>query len=189
MVREFDQTPEGEVRLGFNPSIDLGEGRDNTQEYAVKIAASLANRCLRDGRPFRMWPGPGGSAARPSWHELLEHLARLQPHPQPSIEDFLSHRAAPGAPVLVLSAADRESLDLLVRGRTLIGVRAVVLLEGFDTREDPGIAAALAKTGVPVVRCRKGHLTEALAAVGRSVSAAGQRTRGLSRPDRVGSHA
>ena len=55
MVKEFDRTPQGEVRLAFNPGFESGEGRDTTLEYAVKIAASVARRCFLDGRPFRMW--------------------------------------------------------------------------------------------------------------------------------------
>ena len=183
MVSEFDQTPQGEVRLGFNPAIDLGEGRDTTLEYAIKIAAGLADRCRRDGRPFRMWPRPAASEALPSWHETLEHLARLRPDPHPSIEEFLGHRTAPGVSVLVISAADKESVGLVARGRALGGAGAVVLLEGFDAAEDPGAAAALARTGVPVVRCERGRLHEGLDAMGRTISSTGSRR--VRRPDRV----
>ena len=42
MVKEFDRTPQGEVRLAFNPGFESGEGRDTTLEYAVKIAAGVA---------------------------------------------------------------------------------------------------------------------------------------------------
>ena len=42
--------------MAFNPEIDVGQGRDTTLEYAIKIAASVARRSFLDGRPFRMWP-------------------------------------------------------------------------------------------------------------------------------------
>ena len=76
MVKEFDEVPRGDVCLTFNPGWVHGESRDNTLEYSVKIAASLAHWCFQGGRPFRMWP-PGDEPKLSTWHAVLEYLARV----------------------------------------------------------------------------------------------------------------
>ncbi len=37
MVKEFDQTPRGELRMAFNPGIDLGQGRDTTTSVRLEV--------------------------------------------------------------------------------------------------------------------------------------------------------
>ena len=176
MVKEFDQTPQGEVRLAFNPGVDLGEGRENTLEYAIKIAASLARRSLLDGRPFRMFPaGPSGTTA--SWHGVLEHLARLKSGPDAAIEELLGHRSATGVSVIVVSAADGETLDKFRRENVLGRRMVAVILEGFGQREEPRAGESLSRQGVSVVSCKVGRLPDALAALGKAMSLRGAEAR------------
>ena len=52
MVKEFDGAPQSEVLLAFNPGIDIGDGRESTLEYSVKIAASVARWCFTTGQTF-----------------------------------------------------------------------------------------------------------------------------------------
>ena len=173
MVKEFDRTPQGEVRLAFNPGFELGEGRDTTLEYAVKIAASVARRCFLDGRPFRMWP-PGPEGSPTTWHGVLEHLAQLESDPDDSIPQLLSHRGLPGVSVMVVSAEDRDTLASLERQPFRAGHMVAVLQEGFGPREDEeatDAAEALGRMGMSVVPCRLGDLRNALGSVGRMMEA------------------
>lgn len=170
MVREYDRTPQGEVRMAFNPAIDLGRGRENTLEYAIKIAASVAYRCFRDGRPCRIWPSPKATTGLPAWHELLEYLARLEAAPSPAVGELLSQRAGPGAAVFVVSAADRGTISMLRNRRTPSRATTVVLLQGFAPGEDRDAAAQLSQAGAQVLVCEAGRLSESLAAIGRATS-------------------
>ena len=173
MVKEFDRTPQGEVRLAFNPGFESGNGRDTTLEYAVKIAAGVARRCFLDGRPFRMWPtGPEGGPT--TWHGVLEHLARLESRTDDSIPQLLSHRGLPGVSVMVVSAGDRNTLTSLQQQPFRAGHMVAVLLEGFGPREDEeaaDAAEALGRMGMTVVPCRIGELRDALESVGRMMEA------------------
>ena len=171
MVKEFDKTPQGEIRLAFNLGFESGEGRDTTLEYAVKIAASVARRSFLDGRPFRMWPsGPEGSLA--TWHGVLEHLAQLEGSPDDSIPQLLSHRGLPGVSVMVVWAEDRDTLASVQHQLSLAGHMVAVLLEGFGPREDEAAtdaAEALGRMGMTVVHCRLGELGDALESLGRTM--------------------
>ena len=169
MVREFDQTPEGELRIAFNPGADLGKGRDTTLEYAIKIAASIARRSFREGRPFRIWPG-WTKANRTTWHGVLEHLARIQAGHEPAVAELIASKGLPGSSVIVVSAADEESLGLLRQLKSPDYV-TVVVMEGFDSSEDAGAREKLAKLGLRVVPCRVNELGRALAALGGALEA------------------
>ena len=142
MVREFDQPPQGELRIAFNPGVDLGKGRDTTLEYAIKIAASLAQRSFREGWPFRIWPG-WTKANRTTWHGVLEHLVRIQAEPESAVAELIACKGLPGSSVIVVSAADEDSIRLL-RGLQSPDYLTVVMMEGFNSREDAGAREKLA---------------------------------------------
>ncbi len=170
MVREFDKTPEGELRIAFNPGVDLGKGRDTTLEYAIKIAASMARRSFREGRPFRIWPG-WSRANRITWHGVLEHLARLQAEPEPAVAELIASKGLPGSSVIVVSAADEDSIRQL-RQLGSSDYVTVVMMEGFDSsREHAGTRERLASRGLRVVSCRANGLEKALAALGAALEA------------------
>jgi uncharacterized protein (DUF58 family) len=52
MVREFDLEPSGDlwIVLDLEEGVQVGEGEESTEEYGVILAASLADRMLRDNR-------------------------------------------------------------------------------------------------------------------------------------------
>lgn len=160
MVKEFDRTPQGEVRLAFNPEIEIGEGRDTTLEYGVKIAASVAHRCFGDGRPFRMWPAGEGDELS-TWHGVLEHLARLRQGPGDAVAELMSRGGGQGLSILVVSATDSETLSV-VSGAPAMHQSIAVLLEGFDTGETDDAAGLFDRAGFSVVRCRPGELPQAI---------------------------
>ena len=169
MVKQFDRTPQGEVRVAFNPGVDLGPGRETTLEYAIRIAASLAQHCFREGRGFRMWPGPA-KANLTSWRGVLEHLARIQAEPQSSVGELLHYAHLPGVSVIVVAAADEDTLRLLRQHRHSSPNLTVVMTQGFDSQEDGSAGDKLANVGLNLVPCKINELPQALAALGRALS-------------------
>ncbi len=86
-VRIFDKTPSSDwwIFLDVDKSVQIGEGQDATEEYAIIMAASIAERGLRDGRSVGLvaqgfettWlPPKSGSSQR--W-EILHSLATILP--------------------------------------------------------------------------------------------------------------
>jgi uncharacterized protein (DUF58 family) len=90
-VRQFDSTPSGDwwIVLDADESVQAGKGATSTEEHAVILAASLADRGLRLGRavglvahgePLIWLPPRQGDRQR--W-EILRSLALLQPAQRP----------------------------------------------------------------------------------------------------------
>jgi len=88
-VRLFDGTPAGDwwILLDMDSNVQLGEGQQSTEEHAVILAASLADRGLGQRRPVGLvanskelvWlPPKSGDAHR--W-EILRSLALVSPSP------------------------------------------------------------------------------------------------------------
>jgi uncharacterized protein (DUF58 family) len=179
MVKEFDQVPEGEVRVAFNPSLAAGTGRESALEYGVRVAASVAHQAVREGRPFRLWTSARGEIF-PTWHATLEYLARVQPPgetdaAESAIDALLRAPQGTGTSVAILSAADDEALQTVRQSGAAYGQRlTVILLEGFDPQaEDASAADQFVGLGFTVVRCRPGALREAMALIGRRPSRQG----------------
>jgi uncharacterized protein (DUF58 family) len=100
-VRQFDSTPAGDwwIILDLNQAVQAGSGQDSTTEHAVILAASLADRGLRDGRnvglaaggSIPLWlPARGGGGQR--W-EIMRALTLVEPGTRPLAE--LIERARP----------------------------------------------------------------------------------------------
>ena len=188
MVKEFDRLPQGDVSFAFNPSIDLGEGKDTTLEYSIKIAASLARDCLLTGRPYHMWPGTDKDGSFNDWHAVLDYLARLRPSADPAPQDSLAHVSHGGAVVVAIAAADRQGVSLLARQHQHASRPIAVVLEGFGAGEDPHAFDLLFRAGWQAVRCGTGDITTALNDLGttittpRSTGAAGRPVGGMVAP-------
>ena len=161
MVKEFDDAPRSDVHLAFNPAMGGGDDRENPLEYSIRIAASLARLCFQEGRAFRMSPSPWDGPA-PSWRDLLEYLARLEPGEPSSLWDALDNANPAVTTLMVVSAADKDALGLLAGRLQGRGPRLTILLEGFGESEDCSSAAGRLAGGMAVVRCRKGELKETL---------------------------
>jgi uncharacterized protein (DUF58 family) len=85
-VRIFDLTPSSDwwIFLDMDEDVQIGESQSATEEYAIILAASIANRGLRSGRSVglvahgneHIWlPPQHGSGQR--W-EILHSLATIQ---------------------------------------------------------------------------------------------------------------
>jgi uncharacterized protein (DUF58 family) len=90
-VRVFDQTPTSEwwLFLDMDNAVQIGEGQEATEEYAVILAASIAERGLRNGRAVglvahgkeQVWlPPHTGNEQR--W-DILRTLATIEKGDQP----------------------------------------------------------------------------------------------------------
>jgi len=172
MVKEFDTATDGDLRVAFNPGIVLGEGRETTLEYGIKVSVAVTRWAFQSGRAFRLWPSPSQGAGS-TWHGTLEFLARLQAHESASIRDALGHPGPSGVMVAVVSEADVESLRLLATLRPQHGRVVAVLLQGFGEDEHPGARGMLQGAGMTVVRCRKGQMAEAMDSLGRALGLQG----------------
>lgn len=161
-VRLFDGTPAGDwwLVLDLDRRVQVGREDESTEEYGVMIAASLADRGLREGHKVGLiahgaqpiWlPPAGGEGQR--W-EILRALALVKPGPL-TLAQVLT-RAAPtlGAyPSLIIITPAVQSgwiealIPLLRRGV----VPTVLLLDprSFDGEGDPAVTMQmLARWGV-----------------------------------------
>ncbi len=96
-VKEFDLEPIGDawIILDMDHSVHAGEGPESTQEYAVALAASLANQMLRANRAVGLATHNGGPVLIPPqkghqqlW-ELLQVLAGVYAEADMSIAELL----------------------------------------------------------------------------------------------------
>jgi uncharacterized protein (DUF58 family) len=101
-IRQFDSTPSGDwwIILDADESVQAGSGATSTEEHAVILAASLADRGLRLGRavglvaygePLIWLPPRQGDGQR--W-EILRSLALLKPAQRP-LGDLLAGLRTP----------------------------------------------------------------------------------------------
>ena len=91
-VRTFESRPSGDwwILLDCDQSVQVGEGEQSTLEHGVILAASLADRGLRQGQAV----GLAAHGRELVWHpprqgdgqrlEILQSLARLQPAATPA---------------------------------------------------------------------------------------------------------
>lgn len=178
MVKEFDHIPRDEVRLAFDTTVNLGDGRDTTLEYCIKIAASLAFRFFQDGRPFSMLLD-GQEEFFTTWQAVLQRLAGLEPGSEAWAPHFSKLRQQPILSAVIVSAADSKTLAMIRANSTSIGHALFVLLEGFGNGENPHAAHDLRRAGIEVVSCRPGNLAEVLASLSSTMQIAGFSRAGL----------
>ncbi len=161
-VRLFEGTPASDwwILLDLQASSQAGRGADSTEEHAVMLAASLADRGLRanrgvglvlNGKTLDWLPPRAGAGHR--W-EILRLLA-LAARGRTSLGEVLEHiRPNLGRNASLLIVTPTASLDWL-RALPLLdrrGIRATVILldlGSFDpTRENANVAAELKRLHV-----------------------------------------
>jgi uncharacterized protein (DUF58 family) len=139
-VIEFEHTPVPDVVIAMDlrKGSEVGSGRFTSLEYAVKIAAGIAERTMSDGGTVRLaGMGLEGSATIPSTgthhlYAIFEALAGIQADRDESLSQLLLTECeliAPGSLVVCLVPALTDDLancaDLLsTRG---IEVRVILL--------------------------------------------------------------
>lgn len=121
MVKTFDLEPSGDlwIILDLDVAVQAGDGEESTEEYGVILAASLANRVLRENRAVGLVAyGTGGPPGAPSEEPLPTIVLPLKgkAHQWRILQALATVRAGGNWPLEgVLAEMDRN----LGRGMTL----------------------------------------------------------------------
>jgi uncharacterized protein (DUF58 family) len=124
----------------------FGEGRETTLEYAIKIAATLAERTLTAGGGvtlitqslrFDIAPREGDSAA--ARFALFDHLARAQPTSNLALSETLrAARFAPGGRFAILTSGGDDMLSGYLADRIRYGDQVTVYFLEPESFGGPG---------------------------------------------------
>lgn len=185
MVKEFEPDPTSDIWLvvDLHRTVHLGGDEDGTEEYAVKIAASLAVHFLDRGRAvglvaagqrYEIVPPDRGSR---QMLRFLEELALLRAEGQTPLAEVLNGQTArfgPAAAVLIITPAldvdwVGSAQQLTVRG---LRVAAVLLEAGTFGAANTALltVAALATAAIPSFLVKRGDpLDRALVSRGELV--------------------
>ncbi len=178
IVREAEDTVSGDlwIVLDLEQSVQAGHGVESTEEYGVILAASLAERALREHRAVGLVAHgtslvhlPPGRGQAQRWR-ILQALAAAKAGGTRSLAEVLSHlpRIGQGSTVLVITPSHGtawvETLLPLTRTRAM---RAAILLDAASFGEGPSesvsgstvecLRGLLARAGVPAYVIRRGH--------------------------------
>ena len=77
MLKEFEDSQEDTLIIGFDSSADSGDGRETVLEYSIKLAASVAGYIAGRGGGVRLVTG-GLTDQELAWPVLLKELALLE---------------------------------------------------------------------------------------------------------------
>ena len=164
MLKEFEDSQEDTLIIGFDSSVDSGDGRETVLEYSIKLAASVAGYIAGRGGGVRLVTG-GLTDQELAWPVLLKELALLEVRKGPRMP-ALVNSIPDGARLLAfISEMDTEGVEALRRRAGQLSGLAVVVLEGFEQAQSPNAKSALESlrnAGAAAVSCRRGELQEAL---------------------------
>ena len=149
-VRQFEHTPASDwwITLDLNTQVQIGEGYDSTEEHGIILAASLADRGLRQGRAVGLaacgkeliWLPPQRSVAQRM--DILRALAAASRGERP-LEELLASQKGElrrGASLVVITSDVSAGWFKPLIQLTLSGVTPTVLL--FDPASFGGEASA-----------------------------------------------
>ena len=176
MVKDTEDETDKTLHIMFDSGDVWGEGRDTNFEYAIKLAATVADYALKNGVPVRVWGShlsgasvaAAESAGNPigvtlTWPELLESLAVALPTGRVAMGEGLASLPKGANLFVVVSANDGTAHENLRRVLARSGESIVVLLEGFGEPADDGDAGnSLKWAGASVLTCRPGGLARTL---------------------------
>lgn len=126
VVKEFEEERDPGLAVVLDTSRELGEGRDTTLEYSIKLAATLARYAAATARPFRLlaWPQPRNEL---SWRGMLEYLTDLRSSSDNPPVASLIARLAAGEQAVVASPELAAAAEALAahhrRGASILAVR------------------------------------------------------------------
>ncbi len=161
-VRQFDSTPAGDwwIFLDIDQQVQLGHGQAATEEHAIILAASLADRGIRAGKNVGLvaygqrliWRPPDHSDSQR--HQLMQDLALLQPGPHP-LTNLLARTqpiAGRAASLIVITAnASGNWVEALLPLRRRGVIPTVLLLDpiSFGGAQPPAsLRRQLAQLGI-----------------------------------------
>lgn len=170
MVKTFEMDPTSNiwVVLDMDAAPQAGEGNDSTEEYAVRIATSLANHFLQadrllglmaHGREKLMLDPARGSK---QYGRILETLAMARADGQASISEVLASEARTFGRnttlILITSSVNEEwlgSLQEIIQHGTRVAV-IFVDPESFGGAPSEQLASTLGATGILTYVVREG---------------------------------
>jgi uncharacterized protein (DUF58 family) len=168
-VRIFDGTPAGDwwILLDMDRHVQIGEGQDATEEHGVILAASLADKGLRQGHSVGLvaygeelvWLPPGQSEGR-RW-EILRSLALISKGSRPLSEVLNRLRPSIGhhtSVIIITPSVSTRWVETLVPLVRQGAAPTILLLDPttFGGQEDPTLVeASLMNLGVANYRLGK----------------------------------
>jgi len=171
MVKEFDAEPVADVWLflDLEARAQRGEGDESTEEYAVKIAASLSRYYISQGRAVglmaisaqRLIVQPDRGQRQMT--KLLEHLAVVHATGAEPIAEVLateSDRCSRNAAILTITSSLDERWPAVIRQLRDRGIHGgAVVLEASTFGEANSsllLVGTLASAGVPGILVKRG---------------------------------
>ncbi|HEU5316926.1 MAG TPA: DUF58 domain-containing protein, partial [Chloroflexota bacterium] len=170
--KEYDLEPSGNlwIVLDLDAAVHYGEDEESTEEYAVKLAAALIHRAIRENKAVGLIahgaekvvinPAKG---ARQLWR-LLEQLAVTAANGRVPLHRVMSDANATlgkGLSVVVITpSSDPLWLNSLALFRSRAAAPSVILLDGESfggTTSAKALAAQLATAGMVVHVVQKGQ--------------------------------
>ncbi|MDX1522953.1 MAG: DUF58 domain-containing protein, partial [Anaerolineae bacterium] len=132
-VRDFQHTPAGDwwIILDLEAGVQVGDGENSTEEYAITLAASLTDRGLRAGRAVglmaygqdlggpeaglvRFRPQPGDAQR----HQILQALATINPGTTPLAELLSQTRLGHlGSIIVITPNVNSQWIEMLLSRR------------------------------------------------------------------------
>ncbi|MCZ6478530.1 MAG: DUF58 domain-containing protein [Gemmatimonadetes bacterium] len=168
IVKEFEEASQASVAVAFETAREWGVGKETTVEYAIKIAASLARQSGGAGRSIGILAGPA-PLLEASLMEAMDYLAGLPVGEGASLDELTAAPEAGRTLVAIVTARDTGLIPILQRLAERERRLVVVLTEGFASGEMPGeFVSRLGGGSIDLVRCSRGDLGAAVAALGRS---------------------
>jgi len=174
IVKEFEEEVASTVSivLDLEKGGHIGEGRETTLEYAIRICASLAKYVLNSGHPLELVGHDGAESAtlfQPNFWQVLEWLAKVRAEGNKSIEmvlEEISLSLKPRSTCIIITPVSNkgyESIFSLLQTRR-IRVIAIFLDSLTFGAISPGkerfqqIIETLADKRIAVYRCGKGDV-------------------------------
>ncbi len=171
MVKTFEMDPTSNVwvLLDLQAAAHFGEGDDSSEEYAVRVAASLANHFLQANRMFGLLAYGEGKAnleparGAPQYNRILEALALARAEgtmPLARVLEEEERRFRRHSTLIVVTASADEDWVRALQSLVQQGARAaVVLLESgsFGARESSLLPfSTLVASGILTYLVRRG---------------------------------
>ena len=171
MVKQFDQEVGNDLwlLLDLDPRVHVGQGEESTEEYAVRAAASVAQRALGLGVPVGLVasgaeprfipPGRGPS----QMIRILDALAHVRAGAEPALaatlEEESVQRARGGNLMVITPSTDPAWVNSLTALLHSGAHGMVALLDAASFGGDAssqGMAGLLAERGIPSYVVRRG---------------------------------
>jgi uncharacterized protein (DUF58 family) len=170
VVKEFEEEKSAPVAILVDVSKDSGARGDSSLDAAARVAATIANYCLKSGHPLRIAAGAADGLNvldRPGLESTLEWLAGLQADSGAAIEDAIDEAVRitglRSTFILVAQAgrADWRQIAAAVQSRRARLITVLIDTDSFAekpkrTTELKDNAAALADGRVTVYAYKKG---------------------------------